>query len=80
MPQLWSALAHELSRSFVQCLDLSVVFGCHFAPSYFHGGCHQTIVNRKWFVNKENRADTERAMCRPSFQLIIQQVQDLIFS
>jgi len=30
-----------------QRFDLPCVLVCHFVPSYFHGGCHQTIVNLK---------------------------------
>ena len=33
--------------SLEQRFDLPSVLVCHFVPSYFHGGCHQTIVNLK---------------------------------
>jgi hypothetical protein len=33
------------SSSLVQGVNLSLVFGYHFVSSYFHGRCHQTIVN-----------------------------------
>lgn len=57
--------------SLEQGFDLPLIFGCHFVPSYFHGGCHQTIVNCEWLISNHDRADTERAMCGPDSQLII---------
>lgn len=43
--------AHALRVSIEQGFDLPPVLVCHFVPSYFHGGCHHTIVN----LNKTNK-------------------------
>lgn len=63
--------AHALRVSLEQGFDLPPVLVCHFVPSYFHGGCHQTIVNRERFVDNQNRSDTEGAVRGPGSQFII---------
>lgn len=63
--------AHALRVSLEQGFDLPPVLVCHFVPSYFHGGCHQTIVNRERFVDNQNWPDTEGAVRGPGSQFII---------
>lgn len=63
--------AHALRVSLEQGFDLPPVLVCHFVPPYFHGGCHQTIVNREWFVDNQNWPDTEGAVRGPGSQFII---------
>lgn len=60
-----------LRVSLEQGFDLPPVLVCHFVPSYFHGGCHQTIVNRERFVDNQNWPDTEGAVRGPGSQFII---------